>query len=127
MKTYKLQTLSKRILADTITPVSFFLKIRDVFPHSVLLESSDYHGSKGSFSFICFKPIAHFSVRQNIILREFPGETLEKIEISKVDTVYNELNAFLSSFEAKDNNIPVNGIFGYNLSLIHISEPTRPY
>jgi anthranilate synthase component 1 len=114
MKTYKLQTLSKRILADTITPVSFFLKIRDVFPHSVLLESSDYHGSKGSFSFICFKPIAHFSVTKNDILREFPGQAPEKIEIKQVDTVYNELNAFLSSFEAKDNNIPVNGIFGYN-------------
>jgi len=114
MKTFKLQTLSKRILADTITPVSFFLKIRDVFPHSILLESSDYHGSKGSFSFICFKPIAHFSISNGLIHREFPGQPPEQLEIKTADTVYNELNSFISSFEAKDDNIPVNGIFGYN-------------
>lgn len=114
MKIYKLQTLSKRILADTITPVSFFLKVRDVFPHSILLESSDYHGSKGSFSFICFKPVAHFSVANLQITLEYPGQQAEEIQITGTDTVYRELNKFLSSFETTDNNLPVNGIFGYN-------------
>jgi anthranilate synthase component 1 len=114
MKKYKLKTISKRILADTITPVSFFLKIRDIFPHSVLLESSDYHGSKGSFSFICFKPIAHFSLSHNSIHKVYPHQAEEILDISGPDTIYKELNNFLTSFEATENNIPVNGIFGYN-------------
>lgn len=114
MKKYKLHTISKRILADTITPVSFFLKVRDVFPHSLLLESSDYHGSKGSFSFICFKPIAQFSVSHNIIHQSFPGNGDNAHMITGSDLIYEELNNFLTSFEVPVENMPVNGIFGYN-------------
>ena len=43
MKRFTLQTKHKKILADTLTPVSVYLRVRDVFPHSLLLESSDYH------------------------------------------------------------------------------------
>ena len=55
---YKLHTKYKKLLADTFTPVSIYLKLRDKFPNSILLESSDYHGNENSFSFICSKPIA---------------------------------------------------------------------
>jgi len=58
MKKYKLHTNYKQILADTITPVSVYLKIRDKFPNSILLESSDYHANDNSFSYILtFNPI----------------------------------------------------------------------
>ena len=52
MKRYKLETYSKKILADTLSPVSVYLKIRDKFPNSILLESSDYHGNENSFSYM---------------------------------------------------------------------------
>ena len=60
MKTFPFRTISKRMLADTITPVSIFLKIRDIYPNSILLESSDYHGNENSYSFICLNPVATF-------------------------------------------------------------------
>ena len=41
---YTLQTTSRKLLADTLTPVNIYLKLRDVFACSLLLESSDYHG-----------------------------------------------------------------------------------
>ena len=59
---HKLKTYSKRLLADTITPVNIYLKLRDVFAGSILLESSDYHGNENSLSFICCDPLATFRV-----------------------------------------------------------------
>ena len=58
-------TKSKKILADTYTPVSIYLKIRDVFPKSILLESTDFHHLENCYSFICMNPIADFKVINN--------------------------------------------------------------
>ena len=69
---YKLKTYYKKILADTITPVSVYLKIRDQYPNSILLESSDYHGNDNSFSYICCNPIASISVNHDKIECSFP-------------------------------------------------------
>ena len=63
MKNFILTTKHKQILADTITPVSVYLKIRDKFPNSILLESSDYHANDNSFSYICCNPIASLKVQ----------------------------------------------------------------
>ncbi|MBT8234943.1 MAG: anthranilate synthase component I family protein, partial [Bacteroidia bacterium] len=55
---FTLETHVKKILSDTLTPVSIYLKIRDTFPNSILLESSDYRASDNTFSYICCNPIA---------------------------------------------------------------------
>ena len=52
MKKYKLYTSHKKLLADTTTPVSIYLRLRDVFPNSILLESSDYHSRENSLSYV---------------------------------------------------------------------------
>ena len=49
MKQYNYQTVSRTMLGDLHTPVSTYLKVRDIFPQSALMESSDYHGSENSF------------------------------------------------------------------------------
>ena len=72
MKTFNLYTHYKKILADTITPVSIYLKIRDNYPNSILLESSDYHANDNSFSYICFNPIAHIEVKDQQIKKAYP-------------------------------------------------------
>ena len=64
---YKLRTTSKKLLADTLTPVNIYLKLRDVFACSLLLESSDYHGHENSLSFICCDPIASFEVSGQVL------------------------------------------------------------
>ena len=55
-------TVTKQLLADLYTPVSAYMRLRDVYPQSVLMESSDYHGGENSRSFIGFQPIASVSV-----------------------------------------------------------------
>lgn len=114
MKNYTLQTYSKKLLADTFTPVSVYLKIRDKFPNSLLLESSDYHANDNSFSFICCNPIANFSVNNNIITKQYPDNFIEKIEI-KNKNVVEELALFSQQFETQSEAFKFinNGLFGY--------------
>ena len=86
--TYKLKTHFKKILADTITPVSVYLKIRDRFPNSILLEGSDYHTNDNSFSYICCNPIASIKVENEIITQQFPDGAVEEI---KIDTTEKDI------------------------------------
>ena len=115
MKTYKLNTNFKQILADTITPVSVYLKIRDKFPNSILLESSDYHGNENSFSYICFNPIASIKVENEKIETNFPDGFSEIIPIDKNVNVANEIEQFSKQFITDENNFKFinQGLFGY--------------
>ena len=114
MKTYTLHTNSKKLLADTFTPVSVYLKIRDKFPNSLLLESSDYHANDNSFSFICFNPIANFSVENNVITKQYPDHSIEKKDIQN-QNVIEELSQFSQQFETESETFKFinNGLFGY--------------
>jgi anthranilate synthase component I len=69
---YKLKTRAKKLLADTLTPVNIYLKLRDVYAGSILLESSDYHGHENSLSFICCDPIASFELADNLLDVQYP-------------------------------------------------------
>jgi anthranilate synthase component 1 len=115
MKTYKLNTYHKKILADTITPVSIYLKIRDKYPNSILLESSDYHTNDNSFSYICCNPIASIKVENELITQDFPDGS-SKIDSTTELDVTNEIHKFTKRFEVdSDQNFKFinNGIFGY--------------
>ena len=113
MKTFSLYTHYKKILADTITPVSIYLKIRDKYPNSILLESSDYHANDNSFSYICFNPIASIKVDDKAITQTFPDGSEMK---NKVRNVTEMIHKFTKRFKVKsdeDFKFINNGIFGY--------------
>lgn len=112
---YKLYTSYKKLLADTITPVSIYLKLRDKFPNSILLESSDYHGNENSFSFVCCKPIAGFKLENEIIKMNFPEGKEEIIKLNKTDSILEILQNFSECFESESNDFKFinNGLFGY--------------
>ena len=116
MQNIQIQTCVKQILADTITPVSIYLRLRDVFPQSILLESSDYHASEDSYSFICLQPFASFVVEEGQIKRFWEGDQTNVQEINDKVTVPEELNQFIQSFKVgtPDPRIRTNGIFGYS-------------
>src|SRR3954470_10494148 len=95
---YKLNTQSRKLLADTLTPVNIYLKLRDVFAGSILLESSDYHGHENSLSFICCDPIASFQVKNNCIERRFPNGEKSKVKIERRGQVLEALDDFRLSF-----------------------------
>lgn len=115
MKKFNITTKSRKLLADTITPVSIYLRLRDVYPNSLLLESSDYHGNENSYSFICLKPIAHFEVDRAIIKECYPDGSEILTEIADRETFTKRFSSFLGSFNQSGINedIPVNGLFGY--------------
>ncbi|WP_405413550.1 anthranilate synthase component I family protein [Maribacter sp. Asnod1-A12] len=113
--TYQFKTYHKKILADTMTPVSVYLKIRDRFPNSILLESSDYHANNNSFSYICCNPIASIKVENEIIVKQFPDGATEEIQITADTNVVEIIDTFSKTFKADNNDYKFinNGLFGY--------------
>ncbi|MEA1786817.1 anthranilate synthase component I family protein [Arenibacter sp. GZD96] len=112
---YPLQSHYKKILADTITPVSVYLKIRDRFPNSILLESSDYHANDNSFSYICCNPIASLKIENEKIIQQFPdGSTVATPILPQTDVVeaIHDFSQLFSS-EPTDFKFIDNGLFGY--------------
>lgn len=114
MKKIKINTSHQALLADTLTPVSVYLKLRDQFPYSCLLESSDYHGTQDIYSYIGCEPFASFKVEEGIIHIELPGETLESKTANR-ETVTEELLKFIGSFDTSAIGLPfiTGGLFGY--------------
>ena len=116
MKKIKIQTKTKQLLADTITPVSLYLKIRDFYPGTLLLESSEYRGNENSFSFICIDPVATFKADDFKININYPDGSESKGEITSPKSFSTALFDFINTFDVKQdkNEMPVNGIFGYS-------------
>lgn len=112
---YLLKTTYKQILADTITPVSVYLKLRDVFPNSLLLESSDYHANDNSFSYICCNPIASFKVEHEKITQTFPDGNQQVLNIEESTKVVEQIQNFTQQFKAEklDFKFIHNGLFGF--------------
>lgn len=112
---YQLVSHHKKILADTITPVSVYLKIRDRFPNSILLESSDYHANDNSFSYICCNPIASIKVENETVTKQYPDGSIEKTIIGPQTDIPGILHDFSQRFESQNNNFKFinNGLFGY--------------
>ena len=112
---YKLKTSYKQILADTLTPVSVYLKIRDRFPNSILLESSDYRANDNTFSYICCNPIAGIQIANEILTEYFPDGSELKTEITPGTDIPRRIHEFSQKFEVDKNGFKFinNGLFGY--------------
>lgn len=109
-----IHTQTKTVLADLQTPVGIYLKIRDLFPESALLESSDYHGGENSFSFIGVDPIARFKVVNGLAIKEYPAGNVETVNLNKSDKLTSVFQGFMDNFHIKGKNpTGINGFFGY--------------
>lgn len=103
-------------LADIITPVTIYLKIRDKYPNTILLESSDYHGNSNSMSYICFDVLSEFIVEDYLISITFLSGDKEKTEIKDKHTLPEKLNSYRKSFiinSSDTSGAATNGLFGY--------------
>lgn len=103
----------KKLIADTLTPVGIYLKLRDRFANSILLESSDYHGNENSYSFICFKPIAGFKLENEVVSTFLLGRQVAETTLK--GTLSETLQQFKDSFICEDAGLSFfsNGLFGY--------------
>jgi anthranilate synthase component 1 len=107
----RLFTETKTILADLQTPVGIYLKVRDVFPESALLESSDFHGNDNAVSLIGMHPLARFEVNNGVVRAGLVGAVSETA-ITPAAPLMAQLNAFIRSFEMQ-TPVPYNGFLGY--------------
>jgi anthranilate synthase component 1 len=116
MRTIQVKTRSKQMLADVFTPVGIYLRLRDKFPGTVLLESTDYRASENSFSFIGVKPIAGIEVTSTSNFEfKYPNLPVERKQLKSRQSVLDELQQFLNnfSFTGKPPLPVVHSLFGY--------------
>jgi anthranilate synthase component 1 len=109
---YTFKTISKKVLGDLHTPVSIYLKVRDIYPESVLLESSDFHGNENSHSYIALCPLASIGVNNREYTMTFPHSTSQPLK-GMVSGVQEALNSFLSHFHVEGPYKEVCGLYGY--------------
>ncbi len=104
-------------VADLITPVSIYLKVRDRFPNAILLESSDYHGDKNSMTYICFDVLSTFRTENGNIRIMFTDGEEREYNIRDKNSLPGAMDEYLQSFEliedCPSDRMKTNGLFGY--------------
>lgn len=109
----KLHTTIHKTLSDLHTPVELYLKIRDRFPGSILLESSDYKSKENSFSYIAFNSIAEITADINTASIQYPDENIS-FDLNN-NSITEALDFFRRSFELDEQEFDFQtaGLFGY--------------
>ncbi|MBR1903049.1 MAG: anthranilate synthase component I family protein [Bacteroidaceae bacterium] len=113
MTPYKYHTASRKILGDLITPVSAYLKVRDAYPQSALMESSDYHGGENAKSFIAVHPIGSVSIEHGKGICKYPDGKITETSINEVFTSADLINQFIESFDITGPESNYCGLYGY--------------
>ena len=98
---------------DLSTPVSTYLKVRDLFAQSALMESSDYHGSENNRSFIGLEPLASFSVSHGKAIMLYPDKTEHQVDITNSYSVSDAFDDFIKMFSVEGNDSAYCGLYGY--------------
>lgn len=106
-------TSSKTILADLYTPVSAYMRVRDLYPQSALMESSDYHSGENSRSFIGINPIASVAISHGKAICTLPGGETSTKEVSNTYRCENAIGDFLSQFNVEGEDKAYCGLYGY--------------
>ena len=112
---YKLQTHHRKLLVDTMTPVNMYLKIRDRFPNSVLLESSDYGANDNSVAYICFNAIADVKLQNGLLTCRYPDGRSSEESVAPHTKIAHRISEFAQQFEGKfdGDRFVSNGLFGF--------------
>lgn len=118
MSKIKLQTVCKRMLADVFTPVGIYLRLRDRFRDTILLESTDHHAAEKSYSFICINAIGGIEISTKDSLEiKLPGQPAERFPVGGSTRVPDRLWAFMQQFETTGTDCAearfAQGLYGY--------------
>lgn len=104
---------SRTVLADLFTPVGVYMRLRDIYPQSALMESSDYHDSGNSRSFICVNPVGSVAISHGKAECLFPDGSKT---VRDIDEAYNcdaAVSDFVSSFHITGDAAGCCGLYGY--------------
>lgn len=110
---YTYHTASKTILADLNTPVSVYLKVRDAYPQSALMECSDYHGGDNARSFIGVHPIGSIAINHGVAVAKYPDGTITERPVTAEYGSAQAINEFIDSFHVSGESAECCGLFGY--------------
>lgn len=113
MQPHKYHVKSRHILGDLLTPVSTYLKVRDLYPQSALMESSDYHGNDNSRSFIALNPMASIEIGHGRAKASFPDGTNTEQDIDDTCRTEDVLNGFLNRFAVEGEYSRYCGLYGF--------------
>ena len=122
MATFNYTTQTRKILADLYTPVGVYMRLRDIYPQSALMESSDYHGTENSRSFIGVHPIASIAVGHGVVTATYPGGRVEEKELPAFGegkgekcklAISKAFNDFIQAFHVEGEGSECCGLYGF--------------
>ena len=113
MITFKYTTVAKTILADLYTPVGVYMRLRDIYPQSALMESSDYHEKDNSRSFIGINPIASVAIGHGEATITFPNGSTERHEVNKTYRSDKAIHALIDCIKVEGEHAEFCGLYGY--------------
>lgn len=110
---FKYNTTTRTVLADLYTPVSMYMRLRDIYPQSVLMESSDYHEKDNSHSFIGLNPIASVSISHGEAIATYPDGATQRHAVGADYRSDKAINDFLDQFSITGEHSEYCGLYGY--------------
>ncbi|MBR5749203.1 MAG: anthranilate synthase component I family protein [Prevotella sp.] len=113
METFNYTTTSQTILADLYTPVGVYMRLRDLYPQSALMESSDYHDKSNARSFIGIQPIASVAVGHGKASISYPDGTVMEQDICPSFQTDKAINTLLQCIHVEGPDADLCGLFGY--------------
>lgn len=122
MATFNYTTQTREILADLYTPVGVYMRLRDIYPQSALMESSDYHGTENSRSFIGVHPIASIAVGHGVVTATYPDGRVEEKELPAFGegkgekcklAISKAFNDFIQAFHVEGEGSECCGLYGF--------------
>ena len=122
MATFNYMPQTRKILADLYTPVGVYMRLRDIYPQSALMESSDYHGTENSRSFIGVHPIASIAVGHGVVTATYPDGRVEEKELPAFGegkgekcklAISKAFNDFIQAFHVEGEGSECCGLYGF--------------
>lgn len=122
MATFNYMTQTRTILADLYTPVGVYMRLRDIYPQSALMESSDYHGTENSRSFIGVHPMASIAVGHGVVTATYPDGRVEEKELPAFGegkgekcklAISKAFNDFIQAFHVEGEGSECCGLYGF--------------
>lgn len=113
MEIFEFKTTSRTILADLYTPVGVYMRLRDLYPQSALMESSDYHEQSNSRSYIGVGPMASVAVGHGIATITYPGGSIYRHAIEKGYDVANAIHDLIDHIKVSGENASLMSLYGY--------------
>jgi len=113
MEIFKYTTTSKTILADLYTPVGVYMRLRDLYPQSALMESSDYHDSNNSRSFIGIDPMASVAIGHGVATVTYPDGSTFQHEVNRDYRSDKAIHQLIDNIQVSGDDAKICGLFGY--------------